>query len=71
MGLDIQYQYFLTGNTYKIINKVWSKDRFYYMIENDAFKLDPFDENEFKEYFHTIAEIRKNKLLKLKKSIIE
>ena len=62
-----QFQIFLTGKTYKIINKVWHQNQYYYLIENEALETDPFNEDEFKEYFHSIAKMRKDKLLKLKK----
>ena len=67
MGLDTQFQIFLTGKTYKIINKIWHQNQYYYLIENESVKIDPFNEDEFKEYFHSLAKMRKDKLLKLKK----
>jgi len=66
--IDIKYQSFLTGRTYKLVDRIYHQNQFYYRIENETGKSDFFSHEEFKDYFYSFSRMRKDKLLKIIKN---
>ena len=60
-------QTFLTGKTYKIINKMFIEGENWYSIKNESDTVELFSETDFNDYFTTIVKIRKEKLQKINK----
>lgn len=61
-------QVFLTGKTYKIINKTFNNGQNWYHVEHEeGSDTDLFNEIEFNDYFLSMKEIRRQKLQKIKK----
>lgn len=65
IGLDSSYCTYLTGKTYEMIETLYHENSSWYVIENESGNMDLFSDEEFKDYFRTPAQMRRDKLQKL------
>lgn len=61
------YQTFLSGETYEYDN-IWNEtlQEFWYSVKNDIDRFELFSNIDYKDYFISLKELRKQKLNKIK-----
>ena len=64
-GIDLTYCSYLTGKSYEILDTIYVESELWYRMESESSKPDLFSNEEFKDYFKTPAQMRKEKLQKL------
>lgn len=63
-GIELRYCSYLTGKTYEIIDTIYVESKLWYRVKSDN-TIDIFSDEEFKDYFKTPSQMRKDKLQKL------
>ena len=63
-------QVYIIGETYKY-EKIYYNGQTWYRVYSSIGKTDLFDKEDFKDYFQSESEIRKLKLLKIKRLLFK
>jgi len=64
-GIDLKYCSYLTGKSYEILDNIYIDAELWYRMKSEHGAPDLFTNEEFKDYFKTPAQMRRDKLQKL------